>query len=163
MRECATGEERAVVRPRGVVVEELADGPGHALDVETRDISRVVVDRPLTIEGTVGRADDDRGVVGLSNGSEREVDVAREELVEGLPPTVRRGVLVIEVVDEDKLSKNDFIAFAALPLTSLREGYHRVNLSHLQTRDSYKNFGVDLCSQVLAYFFRAARNFASLM
>jgi len=36
--------------------------------------------------------------------------------------------ILIEVYDEDKLSKNDFIAYASLPVTSLREGYRSVML-----------------------------------
>jgi len=36
--------------------------------------------------------------------------------------------ILISVFDEDKLSKNDFIAYASLPLSSLREGFRSVIL-----------------------------------
>lgn len=42
--------------------------------------------------------------------------------------------ILLQVFDEDKLSKNDFIAYAALPVTSLREGYRSVHLYNAKSQ-----------------------------
>jgi len=38
------------------------------------------------------------------------------------------AILLIQVYDEDKLSKNDFVAFASFPVTAIRNGYRSVQL-----------------------------------